>query len=60
MEDVKRAADSEQDRAMQDSRHPRVKGGLPKYLVVGSLNLHEVDPTGNEREGKLQNMPYRQ
>ena len=47
------------DRATEDSRHPGVEGGLPEDLVVRGLNLHEVDPTGNDREGKLQKMPQR-
>src|SRR5215468_212062 len=59
MEDVERAADSEQDWAAQDSRHPGVEGGLPEDLVVRGLNLHEVDAGGNDREGELQQMPYR-
>src|SRR5215471_4809371 len=59
MEDVERAPDSEQDRTTEDSRHPGVEGGLPEDLIVRGLNLHEVDSIGNDREGKLQKMPYR-
>ena len=59
MKEVERAADSEQDRATEDISHSGVEPPLPEDLVVRGLNLHEVDSTGNDREGKLQKMPQR-